>query len=293
MRHAQLQRARIHPRSGHGFTLLEILFSVLVVAFLMGLLIVSLSAARRFAQGTVTAQTASSVDFGVSTFTSEFGFIPPLVKDHENNVLLDLPTQLRTDARTKYVDVYSLSDSDDLRVLRGGSTFQGSGARPFSEYSLAYYLVGALDAGVDGIDGAGMFEPDAEGLFKVGGRRFESFIDVDKVGSLRIGDREDGEVSLVDKNDTPIRYYRWEKGDPQSGEVNDLDDLNVPLVVGDAEDDPSLRDARYAVVVAGPNGLFGDETEDVLRQKLGAPPSEPIGLLQSRARSDNAVEAGQ
>jgi type II secretory pathway pseudopilin PulG len=289
----QLETSMRSTRSRQpGFTLLEILFSILVIAFLMGLLIVSLSAARRFAQGTLTERTASSIDYGVSSFRTEFGFVPPLVKDHEDPPLTDLPPQLRSGDRAKFIDIYSRSNSNDLRVLRGQTSFQGSGARRYSERSLAYYLVGALGVEVDGIDGAGMFAPDSEGSFKYGGQRYEPFVDVDKVGSLRVGDLGKGEVTLVDKEDTAIRYYRWEEGD-QQGAVNSLADLNVPDVVGDPEEDESLRNARYGIVVAGPNGVFGDEPEDELRRRMGASPADPIGLLRSQARSDNAVETGK
>ena len=124
--------------------------------------------------------------------------------------------------------------------------------------------------------------------------------------------------SIVDAFGNAFRYYRWEPGRFVNGQIvieNELD-LNIPPVLIDPveyqrvmndpqnlEDDENkflfdntkLRNARFAVVSAGPDGLFGTERIETIADALGvAVPADQdgIALLRREAWADNAYEVG-
>jgi hypothetical protein len=273
--------------SRRAFTLVEILFSIGVVFLLMALLFVGFHFAQGFARKVTDTQTVSSLKTGVSLFQGDFGFLPPLVKD---DIRGDGPlTPLNPNTGRRSVDVYSVSDPDDLLALQGRPTKRG--LRRYSEYSLAFYLMGALDQNVDGVDGPGSFEPMRDGSFRTGGRRINPMVDLDQgKGGLNWIDRTTGRVVLRDRVGANIRYYRWE---PEARIIN-TSDLNVPGLVGDVTDDIEVRGAKYAIVLAGANGLFGDEPIDIIQEKLGLA-IDPKGSAAAvaQARADNVVGVGQ
>ncbi|MEM9559088.1 MAG: prepilin-type N-terminal cleavage/methylation domain-containing protein [Planctomycetota bacterium] len=124
--------------------------------------------------------------------------------------------------------------------------------------------------------------------------------------------------ALVDqRSGRAFRYYRWEQGrnsvDSASAEelgvIEDASDLNIPAILLDPllvqqrfEDndrnidatggDAQLQGARWAIVGCGPDGLFGTETIDVLRTRLGRPTTAEAEL-RALARADNAVGVGR
>src|SRR5690606_38415562 len=111
-----------------------------------------------------------------------------------------------------------------------------------------------------------------------------------------------------------IRYYRWMSEPSAAVRSEGLRHLNIPKILGDAADDgnenlspadadPSLRDAEYAIVAAGPNRAFGDidgpgsskgteKIEDV-RKAIGAAASRAALSVEQEARKDNIVESGK
>ncbi len=123
---------------------------------------------------------------------------------------------------------------------------------------------------------------------------------------------------LVDSQGIPYRYYRWIQGKPSTSNpaeliVEDIFDYNIPPLVGFTSDptlnpdmkvDPEfsleegvkLRSATWAIVGAGPNKVFGDESPAVLSQLLGESlPNNRVEerILRSRAAADNVVEVGE
>ena len=281
-------RAERLPCSRIGFTLVELVFTILIVFMLMGLLIVGLRAASGFARRTADTQTLTSLKTGISLFKGDFGFIPPLAKDTDPaGPITDLDP--RTDRRS--VRIYRVSNRIDLEVLRGNVTLTGRETRRYSVYSLPYYIMGALDREVDGIDGTGMYEPSRDGSFALGGRRYEPMMRADEgAGGLNWIDRDAGLVVLRDRTGTEIRYYRWEPED----DVENSEDLNVPEVFGIAADDVEVRGARYGIVIAGANGMFGDEPVEVIQQKLGLTldPTAASHAIKA-ARTDNVMGVGK
>ncbi len=94
-----------------GFTLVEVLVTVMVVFLLVGLLIAGLSLAGQGSRRAAEEQGVSSLDLAVQQFRSDHGFLPPLVRD-------DVPVV------GSNVAVYSFSPSQanatDRDYLRGG-----------------------------------------------------------------------------------------------------------------------------------------------------------------------------
>lgn len=279
--------------SRRAFTLIELLVSIGVIALLIGVLIVGVRAATRTAKSAADTQSASSLRLAVEQFRTEFGFVPPLVKDNGPN-----GTSEPIDSKSRPV-VYREAVEEDAEILRNRPAQAAD--RRYSVYSLAYYLVGALDSASDGVKGAGFRPPAGDGSFKLQERRnIEPLVDLGRSAFklIGVGDADEGRFELRDKNDVPIRYYRWLAGREEpagsgSFKVEESADLNVPVIVGDPDANPKLREATFAIVMAGANGLFGDEPADTMRQKLGVGNNVSLPELIKQATADNVVEAGR
>lgn len=314
---------------GHAFTIIELLVTIGGLALLIGLLIVGLQKGLFLARTSADAQTARAMKLAIDKFKQDFGFAPPLVKDVKYNRWVEDNPFIAGEQR---VAVYVPRRTDtggfnkDWQDLRGDDVNSPVDNR-YSNASLAYYLVGALDLPihgkdqdpknipVDGVIGPGMVAPLFDGGFKVPaaikdpslkpaskrtGRVFQPYVDTSKTGLKLYRDLTDvsgTKIELQDRNGVAIRYYRWKQGErgQSSGapKIKDVKDLNVPAVVGDPANDPLLREAEYAIVGAGPNGVFGDEATDVLATKLGMSVNDGEERLRQIAREDNAVEVGR
>lgn len=128
----------------------------------------------------------------------------------------------------------------------------------------------------------------------------------------------DTEIALVDSFGHAYRYYRWEHGRFYAAtgkfEVRNALDMNIPPVLidpvlyadvrnnsSDADETDltqgniQLRSARFAVVGAGPDGLFGVESIDTIADVLREPVPldlEEIAKMRKRVWDDNAVGYG-
>ncbi len=125
-------------------------------------------------------------------------------------------------------------------------------------------------------------------------------------------------LSITDRGGRAYRYYRWEQGNTAnllsgdklvmtSGDLNipaplldptlRLEFLNDPTTTTDLTGgDQQLRGAKYAIVSAGPNGVFGTETLDEIADALGrGVPSTDEGKagLRREAWLDNTVGVGE
>lgn len=312
----ELRTHHRHARS-RGFTLLEVLLVVGMIVLLAGLLLIAARYARQSAQRSADRASVTSLKTAITKFKQDFGFVPHVVKQSPDGTSIK-PLALISppnNAPKRWVPtVFDLDDAaltpEDQKVLRGEYEGQATKARRYSNLSLCYYLIGTLgtvEAGggsdpsgndkessaIDGQEGPGFREPLRTGEFKKTGKKIEPMFDLSRNSkALRTLDAQLGLYSLTDSRGVEFRYYRWLKnattkfpGDPQAT----LKDMNVPFVVGDPIDSPELRNANYAVVGAGPNGVFGDETESELRTALGDQSSD-VSALRLAARLDNAVE---
>jgi prepilin-type N-terminal cleavage/methylation domain-containing protein len=203
-----------HNVTTRGFTLLEILFSVLILGILIGLLFFAFGATRTFALGTGDKAAIAAVRMGVTRFVDDFGFVPPLVRDQATNQPRSVTNP---GGRFSVIATYDLLDpADQLRLRPVGFVAIGNN-NPFSDdrYSLRtlpYYLIGALDLPfepsatdatartlpIDGFAGPGFYKPrESGGTFVVpatvrrgnaatsrrgAGQRYESLIDLGTKG---------------------------------------------------------------------------------------------------------------
>lgn len=332
---------RVGRRDG-GFTLLEVIVAVLIISILIGLLISGMLYARRYAASAVDAQAVDSVVIGLGDYRREFGAAPPLVRERS-------PVQageVVSSGGVNRVAVYLLSSGTDEALLRREGQPPPPPTNPFDDYrfserTIPYYLVGALnqplsgptgDLPIDGVKGPGFYRPADDGAFEIPrdvlaaaqnpnpervrtGKKYDSLIDFSKPSPTLFTDPSAvRSVEVRDRLGLPIRYYTWLPGRLVNGRyiVEALTDLNVPLLVGrvatdnarnpafiptgddrDLEKNTTLRNAKWAVVAAGPDGAFGDEPLALLAQRLNvviAPADELRYRFQ--AEKDNIVRVG-
>jgi len=288
-------RGRMAGRSRHGlearataFTIVELLFSLAIIFLLMGLMLVGFRAVSRGSQAAAERQAVAGLKLGVEQFRQEFHILPPLVRDTQ---------PLSGDSPA----VFDFGDDQDRRFLstRGVVDNVGNPDNRFSVYSLPYYLMGALDGIVDGVDGPGFLEAKRDGSFrKSGGRTYDPMFDPKgNANAVYIEDVATGKAYLRDRKGNSYRYYRWVRGDNNANyQVIELDDLNVPQIVGDPAADGRLKSAEFAIVGAGRNGVFGDlgtEDPNEVRIELGMSVNAPLPKVQRIGSEDNIVEVGQ
>jgi len=323
--------------SRHGFTLIEVLVVIVIITLLMSILLVALSGARRSAANAAQRQSVVSLKMGVEQFKNDHGFLPPMVKDvfdckysdrgwsaifkTEKDPIRKVGTDANGDDIYDPI-VFSFSTAFQNRTtrdfLRGGSIDPDRRANAdfrFSEYSLAYYLMGALGAEVDGLDGPGSMAPKSTGSFARKGGSFAPYYDIGNNTKGMVLNADMGgtcsasplaqisRFELRDRNGIPFRYYRWLPGQvkPTSGPdesvvITSTADLNVPVLVGDAGENSDLRDAEYAIVAAGGDKAFGDigtEDLDTMRTVLRVHGQTTAEKLKTIGRKDNIVEVGR
>jgi hypothetical protein len=323
-----------------GMTLFEIMFAVLIIFLVMGLLIGAIRIVSGSAQDVSHRTAVLSLGQGVSQFQTEFGFPPPLVRDVVTNIGPGNPPTFATtgdpvETQSGQLVIRTFSAGQHANFLRhrplNWPPAQGDADLRFSIYSIPYYLIGVLDqprvvgatdsAPLDGFQGPGFRKPRSDGQFEVSGRRFDPFFSVGSGSTTLLEtDAAAGRIELRDRSGIAFRYYRWERGQgnppslPASPNAAQLDAYRawfaVPRMVGDPLENESLRNASFAIVGAGPDGLFGDEAAlpnehpqrlqwtDMARKLSmtisGNNPSDEEKLrIIARAMEDNIVEVGR
>ncbi len=316
------------PTARGGFTLIQMLVALGILATLAGLLLAAMSVMKRTVARGATTQLISGISAGVTGFATSFDFAPPLVRDLAKTNPATIEFVKVDSVDVAIIAVYTPSrDADFLR----GSTLNVTGTNPlgaggsaddrrYSLNTLGVYLAGALnqarradqpDVPIDLVAGPGIGRPSLTGTFDKG--TYGPYVDAGGK-SLKLSINNDPKmptVELHDGNDVPIRFYRWLKNKT----VKSWDDLNLPaMVVGPdyalfspkltptasmrTDPNPSVTGANWAVVMAGPNRVFGDEPiADVVKalqtyggMSVDASMSESV--LRARAWSDNLVEVG-
>ncbi len=332
LRHTSRTRTR---RS--AFTLVELLVSIMVIGILLGMLIIGARVAIRFVRTQADRQAVISMRIGIIQFKQDHGIPMPLVRDqHFRGATPEMARVELTGNAGNYnrIAVYDISAptpvGDDYKAVLikrlGSGTAAPSGWGALTEYydtrwsnnSLAYYLVGALeeklnspnaDLVIDGKTGHGMFAANRDGSFKIPSelaldplakmalpRIYDPYF-VPNSSSTKIWVDPSGlpgaaqNVQIRDRNQVPFRYYHWlhDEGFRTDPVINNY--LRVPLVVGDPTTDTRLRSATFAVVGAGPDGVFGDEPIDALRIALGMADASEL-IARKKAMEDNVVEFG-
>ncbi|MBL4810080.1 MAG: type II secretion system protein [Phycisphaerales bacterium] len=141
----------------------------------------------------------------------------------------------------------------------------------------------------------------------------------DMVYDLYADEDQDRLVALIDNFGTAYRYYRWEPGRYDEGRrlvIESTLDLNIPPILLDplvlvelknndanakeydlTNGNLELRNARFAIVGAGADGLFGTEPVEYLVSQLSR--SDPAGdeteiaRLRQKAMDDNVIALGK
>ncbi len=293
----------------HGFTLIELLVSILIISILIGLLLVGVRQATRSARATAGLQDMNSLNIAIQTFKNDFGFLPPLVKDGYPGTpgAGEDPLVRHGTGRGAHFapNVYSLSDTTDLEFLRDDT--QAADYR-FSVHTLSYYIMGALGEEADHVEGPGAHEPGPDGEFIQQTNRTYGPLFDPKTGQVAqtVSDSTEGRIELQDARGNAYRYYRWEHATPTTpgySSTNPLENLRLPNILGralepsynPAAENIELRDAGYAIVAAGPDGVFGDlpiEWLTTIEESHGT----SFGSneeAEDAAREDNIVEVGR
>ena len=325
MKRATNHRNRVRAVWGgarRAFTIVEATIVIGIIALLAGILLLAIGGARK--KGDVVAEQVmvTSLQKVVEQFKQERGFLPPLVVDNLPALsgIATVPV-FAAGAADVGIAVWSIGELSNISPTLNtmwpartpfpahtlDSTEIASGASRCSEYSLAYYVIGALDGPADGVDGLGFTAPARDGSFSRKGRKFDALIDptqqktrrgtirlsipTSNAGSPQARTIAKARCVIFDRwsdgtaaNSNAIRYYRWlptyfPQGVANAGQVQFW---NVPVAAGGYLDpanghgDPSkpptkaeLKSAEYAIVSAGPNHAFGDEPLATLVALLG------------------------
>lgn len=276
-------------RFARGFTLIEVSIVVIIIALLAGVLIVGVRHAMSAARDASERQALNSLRIGVEQFRQQYGFLPPLVVDDKIDDPADQsppPRPMLTGANPQNIAVWpadELAKENPSNALHGGQRY--------SIFSLPIYLMGTADKSIDGVDGAGSTEPRRDGTFSRRGRTYEPLFDGSKPQNRLVLSTSGEQTRLFDyfsrRLSRPIRYYRWtpiyytKTTAPTPDLVGQVNKWNVPALLGNPESDVTLRGAEFAIISAGPDGLFGDESS--------------LGSSESRldAMKDNLVEVGK
>lgn len=276
-------------------TLFELVFALWVLGVLIGLVVIGVRTSNNYFRRAADQQAVLSLKAAVERFKDAHGFLPPLVRD---DAFLGGPPLTTATATTLAVyDPAVAADVQFLRTSPSSPQYPGQNELRSSVYSLALYIVGPLDAAIDGRDGPGMLEPAQDGSFRLfGGQSYEPLLEGSRgIKGVVAVDTAEGRFEIQDARGVALRYYRWERGQPtgpQTGQVVNPQDVNVPELVGDPAQDPLLRSADYAIVAAGPNGVFGDEPDlQAVAAAVGLP-SIDEDRVRAKARADNIVEVG-
>ncbi len=178
---SELRITSEYGRNGRGFTLMEVLVVVVIIALLIGLVIGGMDLFRGKSHQAVVSALFDSVDKGLSRFRSEAGDFPPS-DPQVGNEMVDKP----------------------LFATRGPLIFDGSME---GGEILAQAMMGAEPEEIDGVQGLG--------LKRKGDRRYGPYLDVGNSDSLvrtkAVSSAGKGRFVLTvpfSTRNRPILYYR-------------------------------------------------------------------------------------
>ena len=224
--------------SRRGFTLIEMLLVIGIIALLVGLLIVALSHVRRTGELASTEKLMRSIDMGLAQFKEDHGFLPPLLDDTIANGagkdLAPYPVD-----RSKNIDYYSVLTLAPYLV--GVGDLNGDGQ--VDQYDDGVEGAGFRDPGIDqgwgytysgtGGDGRKAYWKSKEkvvgGVRQIPGKVYGPYIEINvdqQVGYARnragVELREPELFAIKDFWGGSIRYYRnWPKVIPQGERIEE------------------------------------------------------------------------
>lgn len=188
-------------RGAAGFTIIELLVSIAVIAILIGLLIVVGRIAIQQARKASAQRTVQAMRQGVEQFRQDHGFLPPLIADEatagmpnfrgtpiynpnagEVNPIRPVFATYRASLANDPQDPNKARERDYLRGWTTGNQrvnaddYNDPADRRFSNYSLGVYLAGLGEVTygnanprevVDGVVGPGSVEPLDDGTWAI------------------------------------------------------------------------------------------------------------------------------
>ncbi len=299
--------AQTGPRDGSGFTLVEMLVVIMIIALLVSIALVALSRAMESSRKAATTQYLSNLAFALESYKNDFNDYPPLLNGHSELESESQEIARMTDRATR------LTVADGLGVNSSGEIERREGelveARFRSKYSLAAYLVGVgdvngdgmEDAKDDGVEGPGLRDPgrdrswggalsreDSDHKPPAGGRAYGPYFDVGSGRNFgrtttrsgnRITDDADPRRSLyvfTDRWDNPIYYYRlWPVQDADNPQRKSLDRVPIELLRAD-----TIRNKQEG------RALDAATDREILNAPFALVSSGPDGLLASMDGED-------
>lgn len=250
--------AGVRARDG-GFSLVEIIVVLAIIALLSSIAVVAVSRGLRGGRDAGERQFLTSLKIASEQFKQKFGFNVPVLDDPMGPM-----TGTQPDATPRLRDL--LREAQDPIP-----DFNDS----FSTNSLGYYLIGAGDKDIDGVDGPGYTLPNTErpterrGVFSKRGQTYEALIDVSRDRTrLRVGTGNVGPTfEVLDRWGRAIRYYGWEPSfydaanpPPDPGRKGQIRLYNIPTVVWQAAVAAAAGTAEVQRIAA-----LGSEAERVAR----------------------------
>jgi prepilin-type N-terminal cleavage/methylation domain-containing protein len=269
-----------------GFTLVELLVAIAIIALLLGILIVGLFGAQSFAKRAAGTAQLQAIAQGLDAFNTDLGFYPPLIS-HLNS-------------STGAIETPETLAAQVAKAGRNGAIATAyREARYMSEWTIAAFLIGEGDlngdldadetklADDDGKLGNGIRTPGESRAWKAPdgdhrpvttGRDYGPYLDagfatrflrrvpVSYNNSAKRIVRDDASrrfmYQLVDAFDVPVRYYRgWRTRDNNDAptilrlpvELRSADGVEDQLETGfgRAEPERNLLTAPYALLSAG------------------------------------------
>ncbi len=278
-------------RSSSGFTLVELVVTVLLIALLVGLLVAALGGSIGKARTAKASAQFQSIGQAIEVFKQDFDGTPPPA----------VAPSLLAAGKQGLVTPESVAKSDPSRNLR--DLYRD--IRYHSEYTIVSYLIGVGrfndlvtppdDVGLtandsdehDGVAGPGYKNPGptlawknpispANHQVQVTGRTYGPYLDLASIESLLQLDEETQLYKLLDPWGSPIRYYRnWPtyEIDADGRRIPTL--TNVPI---------ELRSAESVLAECSPAGI--EEAQEMERDILAA----DYALLSSGTEPDQLID---
>lgn len=218
------------PRRPLGFTVVELMVTIAIIALLISLVSVAFAKARAAAEAASSRQFMQSIKMGLEAFKDEFGYYPPLLRD--DLTLADTEQELEA---LEYYCSLSLTSYlvgvNDLNANGRHSVVDGD------HYDDGFAGPGFRDPGPDRAWGGAQDQLDRESYWdekaqynggEIAGKVYDPLIEIKNEETLgpyrdRNGDIVDGAFELRDYWGNPIRYYRsWVGNAYWPGDERDL-----------------------------------------------------------------------